>query len=116
VDSYHAHPETGKKGKLFWQDMPNRTYPFDLSRLPRIYEKYEQICALNKGTGGFFDVLAWREGRIIFIEFKSKEDKSNKNEPRWIDSALGAGIPESDLYFALYQPGRLATQTAHSTR
>ena len=97
VDSYHS-----KKERLFWRDLPDRSLPFDLSRVQVAHEAYERIFIVNGGVGGFFDVLAWKGSEVVFIEYKGARDGPNGNELRWIESALQAGLDESSLYFVLY--------------
>lgn len=99
VDSYHST----RARPLFWRDLPTRSAPVDLEReAPSAFELYDKLCAANGGRGGFFDVMAWREGRFLFVEYKGAGDKPNQNELRWIESALKSGIPESALLFVLY--------------
>jgi hypothetical protein len=62
---------------------------------------YEAICNLNGGPGGCFDVIAWRGDAVRFYEYKGPRDSSNRNERRWIDSALSARVSELDLCFVL---------------
>lgn len=59
-----------------------------------------EIAALNGGNfSGCWDVLAWKGDRIIFAESKrSKRDKINKNQIRWLKVSLCYGLkPENFL-------------------
>jgi len=99
VDSYHST----RARSLFWRDLPTKSAPVDLAReAPAAFELYSELCNTNGGRGGFFDVMAWRQDRFLFVEYKGAGDKANQNELRWIESALKSGIPESALLFVLY--------------
>jgi hypothetical protein len=98
VDTYHSRGNT----RLFWRDLPDRSHPVDLTQYPQAYQAYCRILDRNKGGGGFFDVLAWKSDRVIFIEYKGNGDGPNKNEARWIDAALAEGFDAGSLSFALY--------------
>jgi len=88
VDTFH--------GRKFWRDMPQRSAPVALPADARAL--YDRIVAANGGkASGFFDVMAWRDGQTIFVEYKGEGDRSNRNESRWIDAALEAGVSEHDL-------------------
>lgn len=98
LDTYHSRGST----RLFWRDLPDRSSPVDLSSVPCAWDAYKRIFKRNKGGGGFFDVLAWRDDHVIFLEYKGAGDRPNKNEARWIDAALAEGFDERSLSFVLY--------------
>jgi hypothetical protein len=54
---------------------------------------------LKGGPSGCFDVISWKEERVVFLEYKSLRDNPNKNELLWINAAIEAGVSEHDLYF-----------------
>lgn len=84
-------------GRKFWSNMPNKSSPV---RLPTdIQSIYDRIASIKGSPSGCFDVIAWNCERVIFLEYKSLRDKSNKNELLWISAAIDAGISERDLYF-----------------
>lgn len=88
VDTFH--------GRKFWREMPNVSSPVTLPAPAQ--NLYDRIAAENGGkASGAFDVMAWRGGHIVFLEYKGPGDRPNKNEDRWIDAALSAGVPEPDL-------------------
>lgn len=97
VDSYH-----GRGKRLCWRDLPDRSDPYSFDDAPTAAEKYEQITRENGGVGGWFDVLAWRGGQFLFVEYKAARDRPNANEVRWIDSALRSGVTPSEMHFVLY--------------
>lgn len=97
VDSYHGH---GKR--LCWRNMPDRAAPYDFSNALPAAEHYQQITEQNAGVGGWFDVLAWRGAEYLHLEYKGEGDKPNKNESRWIMSALQCNVPVTALRFVLY--------------
>ncbi len=88
VDTFH--------GRKFWREMPHVSSPV-LLPLPA-QALYDRIVAENGGkASGAFDVMAWRGAHTVFLEYKGPGDRSNKNEDRWIDAALRAGVAEPDL-------------------
>jgi hypothetical protein len=99
VDAFHS-----RRGReLFWQGMPDRVRPFDLSQVPHAYEMYRRILDMRGGKiGGFFDVLAWMGPRLLFVEYKGKGDRPNANESAWIDAALDAGVLETEMLLVVY--------------
>jgi hypothetical protein len=77
VDAFHSH----RGRELFWQGMPDRVRPFVLSRVPHAYEMYRRILDMRGGKiGGFFDVLAWMGPRLLFVEYKGKDDFYTRSE------------------------------------
>jgi hypothetical protein len=96
VDSFHGR-------ELFWQGMPDRVEPFDLSQVSLAYEMYRRILEVREGkAGGFFDVLAWLGSRLLFVEYKGKGDQPNVNEAAWIDAALDAGVLETEMLLVVH--------------
>jgi hypothetical protein len=97
VDSYHGH---GKR--LCWREMPDRATPYEFSDAPHAAHRYEEITKKNAGVGGWFDVFAWRGTEFLHVEYKGEGDTPNRNEPRWIMSALQCDVPLASLQFVLY--------------
>ncbi len=88
LDTFH--------GRKAWRAMPTASPPVRLP--PDAQALYDRIAAENGGrASGTFDVMAWREAQTIFLEYKGPGDRSNRNESRWIDAALSAGVSEHDL-------------------
>jgi hypothetical protein len=99
VDAFHS----SKRRRLFWQGLPDRTAPYDLSKVPAAWTMYVKIVELNGGrVRGFFDVLAWQGDRLLFVEYKSKGDWPKKNERAWIDAAMRAAVHEGDLLYVVH--------------
>ena len=96
VDTYHG-------SELFWRDMPHQSSAVDLSDNPKILDTYRRIVSEHGKRGGFFDVLAWRDSELLFIEYKGAGDRPNSNEASWIAAALRTGIDSSQLLFAEYK-------------
>jgi hypothetical protein len=84
-------------GQKFWNGMPHQISPVSIPTDVR--QLYDRIAALKGSASGCFDVIAWKDGRTIFLEYKGPGDKPNKNELSWIDAALKAGVAEEDLFF-----------------
>ena len=84
-------------GRKFWNAMPHESSPVALPADVRAL--YDRIVGIKGSAWGCFDVIAWKQGRIIWLEYKGPNDSPNKNEPLWMDAALQAGVSEEDLYF-----------------
>jgi hypothetical protein len=63
VDTYHG-------AELFWRDMPQRSSNVDLSAEPEALHVYRGIVAEHGKRGGFFDVFAWRQTQLLFVELQ----------------------------------------------
>jgi len=79
-----------------WRHMPTRSSPVTLP--PPAQALYDRIVAANGGrASGAFDVMAWRDDHIIFVEYHGPDEKMHKNQRAWIDAALAAGVSVNDL-------------------
>jgi hypothetical protein len=80
-----------------WRHMPTRSSPVTLP--PPAQALYDRIVEANSGrASGSFDVMAWRGHQIIFVEYAGPgEHAHTKNQLRWIDAALKAGVSVNDL-------------------
>ncbi len=96
VDTYH-----GRGKKLFWKGLPDRSKPFFLPT--EAEELYDKIVYIHGKPGGFFDVFAWRNGKFLFIEYKSMNDKLGKNQVNWIESAIKAGVDPDSLLLVTHK-------------
>ena len=85
---------------MLWSAMP----PDGQGRLSgRAELLYDRIVEANGGkSSGFFDVFAWNNEKIVFIEYKGEGDSPNKNETKWINSAIRCGVRTEDLIFVSY--------------
>jgi hypothetical protein len=97
VDTFHG-------SELFWRGMPHTSLRVDLSEESEALEIYRGVLAEHGKRGGFFDVLAWREGEFLFIEYKGKGDRPNNNESSWIAAVLRLGIRPEQLLIGEYAP------------
>lgn len=79
-----------------WREMPTRSDPVVLP--PAAQRRYDAVVAANGGrASGTFDVMAWRGAQIIFVEYLGAHERMGRNAPRWIESALTAGVSPNDL-------------------
>lgn len=88
VDTFHGHK--------FWKSMPHKGSPSLLSGAAK--QRYDAIVLENGKPSGLFDVMAWKDGRVIHLEYKGAGDRPNKNESAWIEAALRAGVSIDDLF------------------
>ena len=90
-------------GTKFWKAMPHKSAPVALP--PAARTLHDAIKAANGGkVSGAFDVMAWRSGEFAFLEYKGEGDLPNRNEARWIEAALAAGVLPAQLWFVVH-PG-----------
>ncbi len=83
-------------GRKAWRGMPTTSSPVALP--PDAQQLYDRILAANGGrASGFFDVMAWRGGQTIFVEYKGPGDRAKKHESFWVEAALRSGVSENDL-------------------
>lgn len=93
MDTFH--------GAKFWNAMPHKSAPVALP--PAARALYDAIKKANGGkASGAFDVMAWRNGEFAFLEYKGEGDRSNRNEARWIEAALEAGVLPTQLWLVLH--------------
>ena len=93
MDTFH--------GAKFWKAMPHKSPPVALP--PSARALYDAIKVANGGkASGAFDVMAWRNGDVAFLEYKGQGDRSNRNEARWVAAALAAGVLPTQLWFVLH--------------
>jgi len=79
-----------------WRYMPTRSSPVTLPPLQQTL--YDRIVEMNGGrASGAFDVMAWRDGHTIFVEYAGPDEVAHRNQRRWIDAALKAGVSVNDL-------------------
>lgn len=52
------------------------------------------IKEAGPNVGAPWDLVAWRDGRFLFVEAKHRgKDQVRKSQLAWIDAALTVGIP-----------------------
>jgi len=91
-------------GAKFWKAMPHKSQPVALPPAPRAL--HDAIKTANGGkASGTFDVMAWRSGEFAFLEYKDEDERSNRNEARWIAAALAAGVLPTQLWFVVHPAG-----------
>jgi hypothetical protein len=60
----------------------------------QVVNLYETIATQNGKPSGCWDVLAWNNEGVTFVECKRKKrDRITENEANWLESALKVGIP-----------------------
>lgn len=97
VDTFH--------GGKFWRAMPHKSSPVKLPAPAQA--TFDAIKRANEGkASGAFDVMAWRGRDVAFLEYKGEGDSSNRNEARWIEAALDAGILSTQLRFVVHPANR----------
>ncbi len=81
----------------FRQSLP----PHSCDLPPRAQSFLDQANQGRKWRSGCSDVLAWDDGRYLFVEAKHKgKDRIRKTQREWLESALNSGVPlESFLIF-----------------
>lgn len=101
-------------GRKFWRDMPHLGKPAEPP--PHVRDLYNRIAAFKGTPSGCFDVVAWRDDRVIWLEYKGPGDKANKNEALWIEAALLAGVQPTDLVFVGLQSPRTKRTSGPGTK
>jgi hypothetical protein len=89
-------------GRKAWRDMPTRSGSVSLP--PEQQALHDAIVARNGGrASGTFDVMAWRGGQTIFVDYREPGERASKSQRRWIEAALDAGVSPNDLLVATAQ-------------
>ena len=87
-------------GAKFWNAMPHKSVPVALP--PAARARYDTIKAANGGkSSGAFDVMAWRNGEFVFLEYADESDGPNRNETRWISAAIATGVLPTQLWYVV---------------
>jgi len=77
--------------------MPTVFLPGDLS--PAANKLYERIIAPKGGrASGAFDLMAWRDGQTIFLEYKGPQVPPNRNETGVHRCRALCLVSENDLF------------------
>jgi hypothetical protein len=77
--------------------MPHKCSPVEPPATIRAL--YDRVAQIKGSPSGCFDVIGWKDGRTVWLEYKGPRDKPNANEALWIDAALRAGVKSDDLVF-----------------
>jgi hypothetical protein len=86
-------------GTKYLREMP-RDYRLGQSvDLPPKHKRLlDDIQKVACSKGGCFNVLAWRDGQILFLDAKRKShDKIRDMQRRWIEAAISTGIAPEKL-------------------
>ena len=85
VDSYRNR---------FMVGLPRVAAPISVPREQRAL--LARIAGSDSTTSGCWDVFAWRDGEVMFAECKRRrKDRMQPSQCRWLESALGCGVPFS---------------------
>jgi hypothetical protein len=72
-------------------------YPDGVVEVDEAYRAIPEVITRRAGTGGCWDVFAWKgdgPDGVAFAEAKRRgSDKLRASQLRWLQAALGAGIP-----------------------
>ncbi|MFC2046305.1 hypothetical protein ACFLTC_02150 [Chloroflexota bacterium] len=75
VDAYHD----AKRHRIFWDGMRHETDPADLPQDPEAWDMSVRIVEENGGrSAGFFDVFAWRGGRLLLDIRRDSNDNHSQ--------------------------------------
>ena len=84
-------------GRKSWRLMPTVASPVTLPANAQAL--YDRIVRANSGrASGAFDVMAWKGGHFVFVEYEGPDERPSRSQPAWIDAALDAGVSEHDLF------------------
>jgi len=66
---------------------------------PWVNEKLHAIAAANGHTfSGCWDVVAWKEGRLLFAEAKlTRKERFRSTQLRWMEAGLKCGMKDEDF-------------------
>jgi hypothetical protein len=86
-------------GTKYLDEMPRDPRLSQAVDLPAEYKQLHDDIQKVAGTkGGCFDVLAWRDGKVMFLEAKRKRhDKIRDTQRRWIEAAISTGVAPDKL-------------------
>jgi hypothetical protein len=97
------------RGRHFRHAMPSEP---DRHLLDKERKTYDLIVQINGGCAGCWDVMAWNEHSLIFVECKKTgkgKDSIKPNQVDWLQSALDGGLrPEN---FAICEWDFVATES-----
>ena len=94
--------ERGFEGAV-WVDSYRRCFrdamPPATCSIPKCVSRiYERISSINGKRAGCWDVIAWNERDVCFVECKRKgKDRMTLNEWKWLESAIKAGLTIEDF-------------------
>jgi hypothetical protein len=85
-------------GSTMRVDVFGRADPVRLPPGPR--SVLDLITRENGAAAGCWDVFAWREDEVAFVECKSPTDRLRPSQLTWLEAALRAGVPEDAFALA----------------
>jgi hypothetical protein len=71
----------------YWRDEPEITLP------ERVHQSLDAITDANGSASGCFDVCAWTDEDLLFVEAKRKHhDAIRETQKEWLERALNTGM------------------------
>ena len=81
-----------------WKDDAYKSQTHDPITDKKILAMLAGIAAINNGYSGCWDVLAWKDGKVLFAESKRKgKDRMMDTQRGWLTACLEYGLKEEDL-------------------
>ena len=82
------------KDELFKNQIPA------LIKNDSVMSRLKKIAALNGSYSGCWDVIGWRNDKIIFAESKrSKKDRIRETQLNWLNAGLRSGLTPNNFLF-----------------
>lgn len=79
-------------GLRFFADQPSADRANTVALPDHVMARLEAIAKANHGWAGSFDVVAWREQELRFVELKRRgHDRIRDTQRRWLSTALDCG-------------------------
>jgi hypothetical protein len=80
-------------GRAFWSDIGRVA-----ERPEPAAAKFREIESRAGSTAGCWDVFAWRDDGLLFLESKQRsKDRLRQTQLAWLDAALACGVPLSSF-------------------
>lgn len=94
----------GRSGKvpIFIDEWDERGYKYQINKLIAevwVIDALSEIARLNNNSySGCWDVVAWRDGKLLFVESKRrKRDKIKDTQISWMNAAMQYGFTSENF-------------------